>query len=99
MKFQSANTSFGRKSKLIPDGCLRMSKVSSIHTLYLPMVASIVCSCLANCSAEFSLRRCSAPCPLCRKSQEEILLTVYHDHESLAYSVLGRYVEMIVVSI
>src|SRR5260370_15969993 len=99
MKFQSANTSFGRKSKLIPDGCLRTSPVSSIRTLYLPMIASIVCPCLAICSAEFSLRRRSATCPFCRKGQEEIPLTVYHDHKSLAYSVLGRYVETIAASI
>src|SRR5690348_14885153 len=43
MKFQSPNTSFGSNSKLKPVGCRRTSPVSSTRTLYLPMIASIVC--------------------------------------------------------
>src|SRR6266516_5602911 len=43
MKFQSPKTSFGSKSKLKPVGCRRTSPVSSMRTLYLPMIASIAC--------------------------------------------------------
>src|SRR5438270_13516570 len=62
MNFHSSNTSSGWKSKLRPIGCLSTSPFSSIHTLYLPIIASI--DCLLSSHLQYSvlcLRRLLPP--------------------------------------